>query len=596
MEKVTQGHSMTQSPDFVKENIELLKSLFPTIVKEGKIDLEELQALLGDEVETDEEYYRLTWAGKSMARREANKPSTGTLRPKITESKDWAITKNIFVEGDNLEALKLLQKSYANKIKLIYIDPPYNTGKDFVYKDNYSDNLTNYLAITGQLDEIGKRTSTNTESDGRYHSNWLNMMYPRLKIARNLLTDNGIIMISIDEKEVHNLKKLSDEIFGEQNFAGEIIWKNSSKNDQDYISIQHEYFICYVKDKNINKGNWVEKKEGLDEIYKAFDQFRLKHGNDWEAIHKEANEWYKQFPESNSIYASKHYSWMDVIGVYFPDNISGPNFGQYRYDVIHPVTGMVCKEPASGWRYPEDTMRQRIADNLVHFGKDHTTVPNNKTYLKNTEFQSLTSIRYKDGRVASKGLAKLMGENIFTNPKDADLLMDIFKTLEVNSNDIILDFFAGSGTTAESVLKLNEVLNCNCSFILVQIQENLYETLKTATGSSKATLNRAIEYLESRGLPANLCELAKERIRKAGEKIKSERILDLFSEDTKPIDIGFKVFKLDTSNINAWDGNPENLQANLFNAGSNIKVNRTEEDVLFEILLKNGLDLAQPIE
>ena len=199
MEKIVKGHPMSQSTDFVAQNIETLKTLFPTIVKEGKIDIKELQALLGDEIETEEEYYRFTWAGKSMARREANKPSTATLRPDKTSSKDWDTTQNIFIEGDNLEVLKLLQKSYANRIKLIYIDPPYNTGKDFVYKDNYSDNLGNYLSITGQVDEDGNRINTNSESDGRYHSNWLCMMYPRLKLARNLMTENGAIFISIDD-------------------------------------------------------------------------------------------------------------------------------------------------------------------------------------------------------------------------------------------------------------------------------------------------------------------------------------------------------------------------------------------------------------
>jgi len=220
MEKITKGHPLSQSEDIVKANIETLKQLFPTIVKEGKIDMQELKALLDDEIETGEEYYRFTWAGKNEARREANKPSTGTLRPCKEESKDWDTTGNIFIEGDNLEVLKLLQKSYAGKIKMMYFDPPYNTGKDFVYKDNYADNLSNYLSLTGQTDEKGKKLSTNTESDGRFHSNWLNMMYPRLKLAHNLLTDDGVVFISIDDNEVHNLRKLCDEIFGEYNFHG----------------------------------------------------------------------------------------------------------------------------------------------------------------------------------------------------------------------------------------------------------------------------------------------------------------------------------------------------------------------------------------
>jgi adenine-specific DNA-methyltransferase len=213
MEKITSSHPLSQSTDIVKDNLETLKRLFPTIVKEGRIDVDELKALLDEEIETNEEYYRFSWAGKSDARREANKPSTATLRPNQPDSKNWDTTGNVFIEGDNLEVLKLLQKSYSGRIKMIYIDPPYNTGKDFVYKDNYADNLGNYLALTGQTDEEGKKLSSNTESDGRYHSNWLNMMYPRLKLARNLMTEDGVIFISIDDNEVHNLRKLCDEIF-----------------------------------------------------------------------------------------------------------------------------------------------------------------------------------------------------------------------------------------------------------------------------------------------------------------------------------------------------------------------------------------------
>jgi len=377
--------------DIVAENVGKLKGLFPEAFTEGKVDFEALKEVLGTFVDDRDERYSFSWNGKSKARMIAQTPSTGTLRPCKDESVDWDATQNIFIEGDNLEVLKLLQKSYHKKVKMIYIDPPYNTGKDFVYKDNFKDNIKNYKEITGQVDGEGRNLSNNPETSGRYHTDWLNMMYPRLKLARNLLKDDGVIAISIDEKEVHNLKKACDEVFGEENFSGEIIWKNSSKNDQDYISIQHEYILVYVRDKNINKGNWVEKKEGLDEIYKAFEGFKAKHGDDWESIHKEALAWYKQFPESKPIFSSKHYSWMDDEGVYFPDNISGPNHGQYVYDVSHPVTGQICKSPASGWRYPEETLKQRIEQGLVHFGKDHTTVPNNKTYLKNTEFQSLTS-------------------------------------------------------------------------------------------------------------------------------------------------------------------------------------------------------------
>jgi len=249
MEKITKGHPLSQSADIVKENIETLKQLFPTIVKEGKIDMQELKALLDEEIETGEEYYRFTWAGKNEARKEANKPSTATLRPCKEESKDWDTTGNIFIEGDNLEVLKLLQKSYAGKIKMMYFDPPYNTGNDFVYKDNYTDNLGNYLTLTKQADEEGKKLSTNTESDGRFHSNWLSMMYPRLKLAHNLLTEAGVLFISIDDNEVTNLRKLCDEIFGEENFIAIFPWrKRTAKSDVPFgVSQDFEWLICYAK-------------------------------------------------------------------------------------------------------------------------------------------------------------------------------------------------------------------------------------------------------------------------------------------------------------------------------------------------------------
>jgi len=283
---------------------------------------------------------------------------------------------------------------------------------------------------------------------------------------------------------------------------------------------------------------------------------------------------------------------MDDIGVYFPDNISGPNHGQYVYDVYHPVTKEICKPPASGWRFPEDTMNKRIKDNLIHFGNDHTTVPNNKTYLKNTEFQSLTSIRYKDGRVASKNLTKLFGENLFTNPKDPDLLFEVIRSLGIEKNDIVLDFFSGSGTTAESVIRLNKETNSNCQFILVQIQEDLHETLKTATGGSKATIQRAIAYLENKKKPTNICELAKERIRLVSKNaVESLNLLDT------PFNIGFRVYRLDESNMQDVYYRPQDYkQDNLELFADNVKQGRTSDDLLAQIMLDWGLPLSLEIE
>ena len=424
---------------------------------------------------------------------------------------------------------------------MIYIDPPYNTGKDFIYKDNFRDNIANYKEITSQT------TKANPETNGRYHTDWLNMMYPRLKLARNLLRDDGVIFISIDENEQLNLKILCNYIFGEENFAGEIVWKNSSKNDQAYISIQHEYIICYAKNKNCNKGDWKEKKEGLDEIFKAFEKMKKELNSDWDEIHKRAILWYKQFSEANPIFSSKHYNWMDANGVYFPADISGPNYGQYRYDVIHPVTGKICKQPASGWRFPKETMLERISNGLVHFGKDETTIPNNKVYLKDTQFQSLTSIKYKDGRVASKELEKLMDGKVFTNPKDLNLLNLLFDAIGVDDNDLVLDFFSGSATTAHTVMQMNVNMTGNVKYIMIQLPEQTDEKSEAYKAGYK-----------------NICEIGKERIRRAGDKIVSE---NKDKEGIENLDIGFKVFKLDSSNLKSWDSSMENLEQNLLSMG-----------------------------
>lgn len=594
MEKLTAASPEAQSADLVAGNIEQLKALFPELLTEGKdgvaVNVDVLKALVGDATVTHaDEKYGLNWHGKRRARQLALTPSTGTLRPCPQDSVDWDTTQNLMIEGDNLEVLKLLQKSYAGKVKLIYIDPPYNTGKDFVYPDNFQDNIKNYLELTGQI-EGGQKISSNTEASGRFHTDWLNMMYPRLLLARTLLRNDGVVIMSIDEAEVSNLRTLGELVFGEENYCGEVVWKNSSKNDQAYISMQHEYLLLFVKSKSSNSGEWTERKEGLDEIYKAFDGFRRQFGNDWEAIHRAALEWYRQFPESNPIAGSKHYSWMDERGVYFPADISGPNDGQYVYDVIHPITGKVSKMPASGWRFPEDTLNERIERGLVHFGKDHTTVPNNKTYLKDTESQSLVSIKFRDGRGASNRLEALFGAKVFNNPKDEFLLKDIFKAVGVSGNDLVMDFFAGSASSSHSVFELNKETGASCRFIAVQFPEDIETVWASATGSAKKIAKNAIDYLSKLKRPINIAEIAKERLRLARKKLMSESDGELVG------DLGFRVFKLDASNIRAWNPKPDDLEATLFDHQDHLLEGRSEDDVLYELLLKLGLDLCVPIE
>ncbi len=590
-----------ESIDMTSQNIEKIGALFPNCITEsvdenGKlrkaINFDLLRQMLSGDVVEGDEAYEFTWVGKKAAIVEANKPIRKTLRPCPVESKDWDTTENLYIEGDNLEVLKLLQESYLGKVKMIYIDPPYNGGKDrFVYNDHYDMGEENYAAQVGEFDENGNRQmKANNTSNPRFHSSWCNMIYPVLMLARGLLTFDGVIFMSIDESEVSNLRKISDEVFGSSNYAGEIIWKNSSKNDEDYISIQHEYILCYVKDKACNLGEWIEPKEGVEEIFKAFEGFRKKYGNDWDAIHGAALDWYKQFPESNPIYSCKHYSWMDKRGVYFAADISGPNFGQYRYDVIHPITKKACKEPASGWRYPETTMTERIAQDLVHFGKDETTIPNNKVYLRDTINQSLTSIKYKDGRVASKALTALMGKNCFSNPKDVDVLKSLMKAIGVSTGDVVLDFFSGSGSTAEAAIAYSRECSINTHFIAVQWPEDLDENLKRAVGSAIQITKNAISICDETGRPHLLTEIGKERIRRAGEKIKAESPLT-----TADLDIGFRVFKLDDTNMtDVYYSADEYSQDMLTMLESNIKPDRTDLDLLFGCLLEWGLPLSMP--
>ena len=581
-----------ESESLIDDRLNKLKELMPEVFSESGIDFDKLRLELGDEVDEGQERYAFTWPGKTDAIRQSQTVSTATLRPCVEKSrsqdgKDGSFdSDNIYIEGDNLEALKLLQRGYHGKVKMVYIDPPYNTGGDFVYKDSFGQTIADYR------EQAGLTGQSNSKSDGRFHANWCSMIYPRLKLARELLRPDGILVASIDENERTNLQSLLNEVFGEQNFAGEIVWKNSSKNDQAYISMQHEYMLVYVKDKGANAGEWTERKEGLEEIYSAFDKLREKHGDDWKAIHKAALDWYKQFPPSNPIFGSKHYSWMDERGVYFPDNISGPNDGQYVYDVVHPITGKVCKMPATGWRYPEEEMKKRIANGCVHFGDDEKTVPNNKTYLKNTELQSLTSMLYQDGRAASKRLETLFGSKVFSNPKDDRVLQRLMSAFGIQREDIVLDFFSGSGTTAEAVERFNIGGFC-AKWIMVQLPENLEDNLRTAKGSNKKITKNAITYLMGRQLDPVLTNLAEERLRLTGNAIKAElvesnRQLELGEEPKRLPDIGFRVFTLDESGIERPE--PGQLVLDV------VKPDRTELDIVFEMMLKWGLELTLPVE
>ncbi|AGY52759.1 Type III restriction-modification system StyLTI enzyme mod [Bacteroidales bacterium CF] len=558
MEKITAKHPDSQSADLVAQHIEQLSQLFPEVIKEGKVDIEALQDLLGNYIDTPEERFQLNWAGKSQARREAQKRSTGTLRPCPEESVNWDTTENIYIEGDNLEVLKLLQKSYYKKVRMIYIDPPYNTGNDFVYKDNYSDNLTNYLEISGQDRSLG----TNTESDGRYHSNWLNMMYPRLKLARNLLADEGVIFISIDDNEIANLKKICDEIFGEENFRNILLVRRYDKNINTQFledglksfNTGAEYVFIYSKNSSLR----------MNPVFRKASEERSSQGY-WKGFWNDAERKTMQYELLNVEIKKGQWKWKEDVA---KDAVK--NYEDYLEKFASKMT---IEEYWKSTGSKKKFIRRKSEGNGMNKGVEHWIAPSDKI-LRNTLWQDVFASKI------------LQGFDVpFNNPKNPDL---IYLLIEIAFGDlsqgIILDFFSGSGTTFHAVMQLNADDGGNRKSIMVQIPEATPEDSEARKAGYKT-----------------IAEIGKERIRRAGKKIveelkaKQAKEGALFAEEQKKLDIGFKVFKLDSSNINTWDSSPFNLEGALYNSVQNIKSDRTELDLLYEILLKYGIDLVQPI-
>ncbi|KKN98689.1 hypothetical protein LCGC14_0143680 [marine sediment metagenome] len=565
------------SMNLTEHSLEHLKALFPNVFAEGKVDFEALKAELGEHVETQGERFQFTWAGKEQAKRIATTPSLGTLRPAKEESVNWDETENLYIEGDNLEVLKLLQKSYFNKTKMIYIDPPYNTGKDFVYKDDFKDNLANYQRLTGQRDEEGNPLTTNTDSAGRYHSNWLSMMYPRLKLARNLLRDDGVIFISIDDNEVHNLRKLSDDIFGEGNFLAALVWDRNRKNDAKYFSVGHEYMLVYAKSISALKDNEVifrGEKDGVDEVRSLFDELCSEYKGSWNEVREGLLEFYRKIPDDSDMAPLKRYTRVDEKGPYRDDgNINWPGGGGPMYEVLHPITNKPCKLPVSGWRYPSSyRFWEEVGNGRIVFGEDETTVPRVRTNLFDNFDQVLKSVHYSYAQTASNEFNKIFdGVRVFDNPKP---VKDLYRLVSyiTNGDGIILDFFSGSATTAHAVMQLNAEDGGQRQFIMVQIPE------PTPEGSEARNAGYA-----------TITEIGKERIRRAAKIIQKEH------PDVEA-DFGFKVLKLDSSNIKRWQPDYENLEQDLLGAVNNIVDGRSSEDLLYEVLIKYGLPLTLPVE
>lgn len=549
-----------KSMNIIEQNIEKLKEIFPEVFSEGKIDFSKLEEELGSFKEDVNERYNFTWNGKSEAKKIALTPSTGTLRPCKEESKDWDTTQNLYIEGDNLEVLKLLQKSYHKKVKMIYIDPPYNTGKDFVYKDNFRDNIKNYLEITGQVDSDGNKLSTNSETSGRYHSDWLNMMYPRLKLARNLLKDDGVIFISIDDNEVANLRKLCDEIFGEDNFVGILptIMNLKGNNDQYGFAGTHEHTLVYTK--NYSMSTFYEFYVSEAEL------------DDWQ---EDEYGLYKKGAnlKATGINAPRHKRPNLFFPIYIDKNCNVQLKFHENFEEIYPITD----GEEMSWRWSKEKFENELHNLIITRNGDNISIYKKQRSQDNDRpTKKPKSIFNKPDYSSGNGtqiIKELFNGKVFDFPKPISLIYD-FITIGTRNDDLILDFFSGSATTAHAVMKLNSEDSGNRKFICVQLPETTDEKSEAYKAGYK-----------------NICEIGKERIRRAGEQIIGNGTLV-----PSKLDIGFKVLKLDSSNIKSWDSDFENLETNLLDAVENIKSDRNEEDLLYEILLKYGLDLTLPIE
>ena len=545
-----------QSSNGVEDNIMKIAQLFPDCVtetvdeKSGQpkhlIDFEKLKQNLSDSVMSERaERYQFTWPDKSKAILLANSPINATLRPCREDSVDFDNTQNLYIEGDNLDVLKCLKETYLHKVKMIYIDPPYNTGNDFVYEDDFAQSSEEYLANSGQFDEQGNRMFTNAESNGRFHTDWLNMIYPRLKVARDLLTDDGVIFISIDDNEVENLRKVCDEVFGEQNFIATLIWERAfaPKNDAKFISSSHDYIVmCAKRIENFKIGR-LERTQEANARYSNPD-------NDPRGVWTSGDMLVKTYNKSCD------------------------------YPITTPSGKIVNPVPGRCWRFSEESFLEKVKDNRIWFGPEGNGVPRVKRFLSELKFEGMapTSILFHKevghSQEGSKEVTALFGDKgVFDGPKPVRLLQRLLTLANLDDNSIILDFFSGSASTAHAVMKMNVEKDKHCSFVMVQLPEHISEKKKEQGYET-------------------VCEIGKERIRRAGKKIKEDSPLT-----TQDLDTGFRVLKLDSTNMQNIYYSPKDIsQADLFSQVDNVKPDRTGEDLLFQVMLELGATLDSKIE
>jgi len=586
-----------ESLNTVKKNIEALKHLLPEAFAEDGIDFEVLRQLLGDEVADGEEKYGLSWHGKKKSRQIALTPSNGTLRPCPQESVDWEATRNLFIEGDNLEILKLLQKSYAGRIKMIYIDPPYNTGKEFIYPDNYQDNLDTYLRYTGQKTEEGFRVSSNTESSGRYHTNWLTMIYPRLKLARSLLSDDGFIFISIDDHEAASLRRICDEIFGEENFVAQFVWNTEGHTDNQYdVKVNHEYVLLYSKTAKANVGHVIDPNTRTESnLWKGFAENSItKNGSANPPSEVTLPIGFPCVAQSLQLSSNKpsdrFFESANSLG-YISRDLTKQHDVTYpiRLDEMSVELGLLSKpcRVYSGWANVEK-LRQFIRGGCVPIDEGDGNVLS--FYLSERGVIYYRRDREKARNVVSVlrnvGTTEQMRSELerigvpFQYPKPKQLISYLLK-LGADGGGYVLDFFAGSCTTAHSVFENNLIQEAKLNFIMTQLPEPI--------NPEEAGQKPAFDFCRDLGVAPNIAEIGKERIRRVASKIREEN-------SNFQGDLGFKVFRLDTSNIRAWNPSGSDLEQTLLDHAEHLVEGRNEQDVLYELLLKRGVDLTVPID